>query len=114
LCIAADERHFLDERLRDQQVIERIAVVKLQFCEFFEVIYSDGQHVYRQVGDRCLNPCSERLRQGQLSSRDLDSDFPDSGNAYQPIVRRVRRTFPSPSAVSGFIVASPARGKTAR
>ena len=85
--ISADEGHFFDFRLGDQQAIKGIPMMKWKPGDLMEMTVSDWEDLESQDLDFGRKQDLEWPRKGQLSQGLLDGNLPSGGVADMAAVR---------------------------
>ena len=85
--ISADESHFFDFGLGDQQAIKGIPMMKSKPGDLMEMTVSDREDLESQDLDLGRKQDLEWSRKGQLAQGLLDGDFPGGGIADMAVVR---------------------------
>ena len=86
VSIDADQRNRLGHRLRDQQSVERIAMMEGHLSQRSGVSRQDGQDRKGITRQLSLNKHIIGLRQRVLADADLDRDLPVARRADQDII----------------------------
>ena len=87
-CVCRDDPQLLLERLRDQQPVERVAVVEGQARDAGRVPQVDRQGLKAVDGELLGHEAVERALDSQLAEAHLDRELPGARDAHEALVAR--------------------------
>jgi hypothetical protein len=90
LGITSDDRDAVDQRLRDQQAVERVSVKVGERSDGQDVVEPDRMNRHLQLAHAPGDPSVDRLRQRELSASVLDRHLPDIPDADDEFARGSR------------------------